>query len=132
MQVCTNNWVNVTTLANFFLAGSAVRTHFLKTTTKPREKAQQSPVLTSRGGGEERPPGCLAVTVGNLGPVLWGDHPGGDRAAFNFICAGRHASFCVAAAGGVILKVLKLAMKRSRTALHKDKRNQSCNVFFFK
>lgn len=84
---------------------------------------QKLPVINDSGtswrGGEEGPPGCLAVTVGQLGPVIQGEHPGGYGAAFGFIRAGRHASFCVAAAGGVglaSLKVLEPAIYRSLTA----------------
>lgn len=61
--------------------------------------------VTSGRGGEQGPPGSLAVAVGQLGPVLQGQDPGGDGAALHFTLACGHACFCCSAA---TVKVLKL------------------------
>lgn len=55
-------------LANFFLLSSVVWTHHRKQKKKYRLNMQQcylerEVAVTSRRGGEEGPPGCLAVTV---------------------------------------------------------------------
>jgi len=51
------------------------------------------PVVDDAGSsgrcGEQSPPGCLAVAVGQLGPVFQGEDPGGNGAALHLL-GGRH------------------------------------------
>lgn len=74
-------------------------------------------VPTSWRSGEEGAPGCLAVAVGELRPVLQGEHPGGDGTAFNLICASRHANGRLSGTSNVCLTVQEQMTKSSTRPL---------------
>lgn len=91
---------------------------------------QKFPVVddagTSRRSGEERPPGSLAVTVGQLGPVLQGEHSGRDRDTFHLVCGGRHVGgWCGAAAH----EVEKKLSTQSGDIVHRHGLSTNTNYF---
>jgi len=57
---------------------------------------QKLPVVDDAGSprrsGEEGSPGGLAVAVGQLGPVLEGEHSGGDGDALHLVPGGGHGA----------------------------------------